>query len=166
MSLFEILTQNKKENECNRSRSEPHRRDNVVQGAFFHISLSLCGHLTQSAAVHRCARLQTEKDFTKLKGFYLVWNRRAEKRTDFSGKTARRLLTLLYIRPFVCSVYISIPPYPPPPTPPQPSLPPGANTQYQIQMPLAASCKSSWVNQSHRCRDGESWQVKDLGASW
>lgn len=48
-----------------------------------------------------------------LKGFYLVWNRRAEKRTDFSGKTARRLLTLLYIRPFVCSVYISIPPYPP-----------------------------------------------------
>lgn len=100
-----------------------------------------------------------------LKGFYLVWNRRAEKRTDFSGKTARRLLTLLYIRPFVCSVYISIPPYPPP-TPPQPSLPPGANTQYQIQMPLAASCKSSWVNQSHRCRDGESWQVKDLGASW
>lgn len=124
------------------AQSEAHRRPDVDR---FPVSLSpqLCTDV--------------------LKGFYQVGNSRAEKGT----KSERNLFTLRSPFLLLSALYLSIPLHPHPTTPhPPPPHPCWVNVQYQIQMPPAASCKSSSVNQSHRCGDGESWRVKDLGASW
>lgn len=58
-----------------------------------------------------------------LKGFYQAWNRRSKEKTDFFEKTARHLFTLFSLFVFfVCSVYISIPPYSTPYLQPPPCL--------------------------------------------